>query len=232
MKQQWHNINDKFDQLTPREVWLIILTGVVVCIVLPFMLFITNYDEQIKKNQRNNKVLVNNINDLNIQVNTLSSAVGENANIKLKADIQQYEKRIANINDDLLELSEYLINPKEMRSALLSVLTLQKGVSLTSFEVLPIVNVFSVDETSDKSNVEDNAVPEANIEKPLGLYQHTIRMTLHGEYFKLRDYLLKLEGTSWLFYWQQFNYRLIEHPESELRIEIYTLSSEKEFVGV
>ena len=116
-----------------------------------------------------------------------------------------------------------------MRSALLSVLTLQKGVSLTSFEVLPVVDIFSNNQFTENIEKEAN---NNNSDNFLGLYQHTIRMTLNGEYFQLRDYLKHLENSTWLFYWQQFNYRLIEYPVSELRIEIYTLSTEEEFVGV
>ena len=233
MKKQWHKVNDKFNNVSPREMWLIILTGFVLCIMLPFMLLIDITEKKIDNAKQANSTLVNNINDLKININTLSAAVGKNANIKLKADIKQYEKRLTNVDKDLALLSDNLINPNAMRSALLSVLTLQKGVSLTSLEVLPVIDVFSEDQTTETQLTNNNVSNTSNnTDSFLGLYQHTIRVTLNGEYFQLRDYLKRLEDTSWLFYWQQFNYRLIEYPLSELRLEIYTLSTEKEFVGV
>lgn len=234
MKKQWHKVNEKFTKLSPREMWLIILTGFVLCIMLPFMLLIDSSQKKSEQVKRKNLTLMNHINDLNIKINTLSSAVGKNVNIKLKADIKQYEKRLTNVDKDLALLSDNLINPNAMRSALLSVLTLDKHVSLTSFEVLPVIDIFSDHQTVDTPLTNNNSElnTDNNIDSFLGLYQHTIRVTLNGEYFQLRDYLKRLENSPWLFYWQQFNYRLVEHPLSELRIEIYTLSTEKEFVGV
>jgi len=37
---------------------------------------------------------------------------------------------------------------------------------------------------------------------------------------------------SWKFFWQEFNYQLKEYPVSELEIEMYSLSTKREFIGV
>ena len=64
------------------------------------------------------------------------------------------------------------------------------------------------------------------------LYRHAIKIKLSGSYFQLRDYLIQLESLSWKFFWQEFNYQLKEYPVSELEIEMYSLSTKREFIGV
>lgn len=232
MKAQWYKLNEKFSQVTPREMWLIILSGIVVCVMVPFMLFVDKNLIEIDKAQKSINKLSRETKDLNLIVKELSAAVDANANIKLKSEIIQYEQRLVKLDEDLFSLTSELINPIAMRSALLSLLKLQKGVSLSSFEVLPAINMIkSESAVTDKEddNLENN---DDKVFKLKALYQHPISITLNGEYFKLRDYLKQLEDLPWTFYWQQFNYKLIEYPISELRFEIYTISTEKEFVGV
>jgi len=48
----------------------------------------------------------------------------------------------------------------------------------------------------------------------------------------LQNYLSQLEKLSWKFFWQDFNFKLTEYPKSELEIEMYSLGTKKEFVGV
>jgi MSHA biogenesis protein MshJ len=55
---------------------------------------------------------------------------------------------------------------------------------------------------------------------------------LEGQYFDLRDYLSQIENLSWTFFWQRFDYQLGEYPVGQLSIEIYSLSTTSDFVGV
>ena len=130
-----------------------------------------------------------------------------------------------------------------MRHALVELLKLEKGVKLISFQVMPVeplllnknLNDGQQAEPINSNAVQDvNAVITAYAEQPvsLGLYRHTIKLKLKGRYFHLRNYLSQLENLSWTFFWQKFQYQLLEHPLSELEIEIYSLSSNKEFIGV
>ena len=105
---------------------------------------------------------------------------------------------------------------------------LEKGVKITSFEVLNAAPL-NIDSTKKKSK---EGKKQKAVDDTLLLYKHGIKLVLKGEYFQLRDYLQQLEQLQWQFFWQEFNYQLLEYPNGELHIEMYSLSTKKEFIGV
>lgn len=235
MKQQWAQINDKFSQLSAREMALIFLSGLVICIMLPFSFSIEKNLAAIKADEIKIAKTTKSNKDLERNINELSLALKSDPNKVLKGQISQLEKRLTAVDKQLLTLTEELINPIEMRQALIKLLKLQKGVSLLSFEVIPAHPlIFSVnDEAVEVSKqAEKNDVLVANKRIPSGLYKHAVQIKLSGKYFQLRDYLQQLEDLPWKFFWHKFNYELKEYPVSELKIEIYSLSTNQEFIGV
>lgn len=238
---QWLTYSDKFNNTTPREQYLIIASGLVAVIFVLYSLFldesiqnIGSYEEQIIKAQQD-------IESKKGSIQVLKQALSEDPNTALKRELSQYQAKLGDVDKKLLELTSDLIDPIQMRFALIKLLKLQKGVKLLSFEVLPASPV-----TEDKVVAENEA--EQNIEKSntstvktsdvqsqpaqLRLYRHGIKIKLQGQYFELKDYLTQLESLSWKFFWQEFDYQLKAYPVSELEIEIYSLSTSQEFIGV
>ena len=116
-----------------------------------------------------------------------------------------------------------------MRYALIDLLKTQPSVSLLSFEVMAAQPMTAANQSTDNNEEAEN---KRTGEHSLTLYKHGIKLKLKGSYFKLRDYLSQLEKMQWTFFWQEFDYQLIEYPNSELSIEMYSLSTQKEFIGV
>lgn len=238
MHKQWRNYVDKFSKITAREQYLILFTGVIVFSMIIFNFFLEG--NIVKLNEHKSKIkqgLSANASTART-IEMFQQALLQDPNIALQQQITQYEDKLALVDSDLLKLTSDLINPIQMRHALLELLKLQKGVKLISFEVMPVKALLSdVGETVPES-VETSESPITLISNeqaehlPLGLYQHTIKLKLQGRYFNLRDYLLQIEGLSWTFFWQKFQYNLLEYPQSELEIEIYSLSTTREFIGV
>lgn len=230
---QWQVYSEKFSNITNREQYLIIATGLVGIIFILYSLFldtpfqrVSQLNKEITQTQQNNR---NNINSIAV----LEQALSEDPNIALKRELTQYQAKLGEIDQQLLKLTSDLIDPIQMRYALIKLLKLQSGVKLLSFEVLPAQPVTKSkvdDETSgEKSTLVKSEQAESS---QLRLYRHGIKIKLQGKYFQLRKYLAQLEGLSWKFFWQEFNYQLKEYPVSELEVEIYSLSTAQEFIGV
>ena len=234
---KWQNYSHQFEALTPREQYLIIGSGLVAIIFVLYTLFIDaslvrieQLQQQIKQTEVSNK-------SQRESIQLLEQALTLDPNVALKNEIAHYEKKLAETDQALLALTSDLIDPIEMRYALSKLLKLQKGVKIISFEVLPAKAIHS--QQDQQTNAKVKVVKtDASHTKPsddvpdLHLYQHGIRIKLQGRYFQLRDYLTQLEGLSWTFFWQRFDYQLKTYPESELEIDIYSLSTSKEFIGV
>ncbi len=230
MSRQWQESSENFLKLTIREQYLILLTGLVVIFFIIFYLFIDN--KIVSNNNASKKIVqLSSSNQLlNISVLEMQAALQRDPNEDTKNKITQYETKLAKVDTKLLALTSDLISPIQMRYALLDLLKLEKGVSLLSFELLGAKPLLPKPESS--SNTSAVSINSNDKLSSLNLYRHGIKITLTGSYFDLRDYLTQLEKLPWKFFWQDFNFNLKEYPNSELEIEMYSLGTKKEFVGV
>lgn len=238
MNKQWQAYQDKYLQLTIREQYLILATGLVAIFFILLHLFVDPIMVANQKAQTKIQRLTTSNNALKVSVADLELALQTDPNAQTRKKIAQFEAKLAKVDAKLLALTSDLINPIQMRHALLDLLKLEKGVSLLSFELLgaqPLLALQSKsqDETAGQvtgSKQVHSSTQEASTEQ--NLYRHGIKLKLSGGYFQLQAYLKRLEQLSWRFFWQDFNFTLTEYPKSELEIIIYSLSTKKEFVGV
>lgn len=242
MIKQWQAYSDKFLVLTMREQYLILLTGLVAVIFISFYLFIgpqmnqnTQSSQAITRLKVSNKSVIASVKDM-------QAALQQDPNDDIRNKIAQYEAKLAKIDESLLTLTSELISPVQMRYALLDLLKLEQGVSLLSFELLGAQPLLSNDllkdeqdhATAEKSTLLNASQTNLADQTAVGvnLYRHGFKIKLSGSYFELRNYLSRLEKLSWKFFWQDFNFKLIQYPNSELEIQMYSLGTKKEFVGV
>lgn len=239
--EQWRLYSEKFLTITPREQYLIVLTGFIVIIMSLFHLFLDGNLSDISKAKKDIISISNANKNSTNSIELYKEALMVDPNINIRKKIAQHEKKLASIDENLLALTSELINPIQMRYALLELLKFQQGVSLVSFEVSaaqPLLMQQSADESDEgqAKPVENNkakiAVNVKGDEAPIGLYKHAIKIKLKGKYFQLKNYLTSLENMSFTFFWKQFEYKLTEYPVSELEVTLYSLSTKRDFIGV
>lgn len=237
---KWQEYSDKFNNISSREQYLIILTGLVAVIFITFSLFIDKSLIETSELEEKTTRLMSENKTSRSSIAMFEDALQKDPNEALNKQVLAYENKLKAVDDKLLLLTSELINPIQMRFALLELLQVQKGVSLQSFQLLGAQALMENNDdvpTENKEQNENNA-PSLNTNNKtdsasdVTLYQHGIRLTLTGKYFQLRDYLTQLEAMSWKFFWKDFTYTLKEYPLGELQIEMYSLSTNKEFIGV
>ncbi len=230
MKQRWQSYSDKFLQLTSREQYLVLFTGLVAIFLIGSYLFIEEKSAKINTYEQQSRAMKTGNQSLDLTINEFQAALSEDPNKDIINQIRQREAKLAKIDSQLVHLTTELISPSEMREALLRLLALEPGVSLLSFELIGAQPLL------DLSSVPENANPSTSslTEKQMGLnlYKHAIKLKLTGTYFQLRNYLKQLEQLSWKFFWQDFEFQVKEYPQSEVEITIYSLGLNKEFIGV
>jgi MSHA biogenesis protein MshJ len=230
---QWLAYSEKFSNTTPREQYLIIASGLVAIIFILYSLFLEAPIQRVE--QLNKQIVQTEQSNKNTQgsIQALEQALSEDPNVALRKQLLQYQAKLGGIDQRLLALTSDLIDPTQMRYALIKLLKLQKGITLLSFNVLPISAVTKSKINPATDNIATASVGDIKAQaQQLRLYRHGIKLKLKGQYFQLKDYLSQVENLSWTFFWQEFDYQLIEYPISELEIEIYSLSTAKEFIGV
>ncbi|MBA6348466.1 MULTISPECIES: hypothetical protein [unclassified Colwellia] len=232
MNKQWQAYSEKYLTITPREQYMVLLTGLVAIIFIIHNFFIDDNALKIVKLDKQ-IIQVNNDNrTAKASILIFEEGLSKDPNESLNKQISQYKDKLNKVDVNLLKLTSDLIDPVQMRYALMQLLKTQKGVSLQSFQVIAAqpMNIAStataVTDDGTKTAIVNSDQPE------LILYRHAIKIKLSGSYFQLRDYLTQLEALSWKFFWQEFTYQLKEYPVSELEIEMYSLSTKREFIGV
>ena len=232
MNKQWQEYGEKYLAITPREQYMVLITGLIAIIFITHTFFIDDNSSKIDKFEKQIIQMSKANRSANSSIKLLEDGLSKDPNSELNKQISQYKERLKKVDVNLLQLTSDLINPIQMRHALLQLLKTQKGISLQSFQVIPAQAItLASSKTIVKTNGNTTAETAANQEK-LVLYRHAIKIKLSGSYFQLRDYLTQLESLSWKFFWKEFNYQLKEYPVSELEIEMYSLSTKREFIGV
>ncbi len=230
MKKNWQNYSDKFSQLTTREKYLVLLSGLVAIVLIGSYLFIDEKSSKIATFDKQSRVMKTGNQSLDYTINEFQSALTEDPNEETVKEIAKLQGKLAGIDKKLVHLTTELISPSEMRQALLRLLRLEPGVSLLSFELIGAKPLLDLRSTQANSDLNNN-LPSAE-QLGLNLYKHGIKIKLTGKYFELRNYLKQLEQLSWKFFWQDFEFAVKEYPQGEVEIIIYSLGLNKEFIGV
>ncbi|KGJ92375.1 hypothetical protein [Colwellia psychrerythraea] len=230
MKQQWQEYSDKFLQLTIREQYLLLFTGLVAIFFIISYVFIDDKMAKITTYDKQSRAMTSGNQALGFSIAEYERALKKDPDQDVVKQIAHLEVKLAKIDEQLVSLTTDLISPSEMREALLKLLKLEPGVSLLSFELIgakPLLDLSKNQKNSTAGNTRTTSELHG-----LNLYKHGIKITLSGKYFQLRNYLSQLEQLSWKFFWQDFQFEVKEYPNSEVEITIYSLGLNKEFIGV
>ena len=79
-----------------------------------------------------------------------------------------------------------------------------------------------------------NAGPDPGQSAPsiAGPYLHPVELVIEGRYLDIVAYLHALEGLPWHFYWRVLELETKQYPLNRVRIELSTVSLDKEWIGV
>lgn len=213
--KQWQALSDKFEQVSPREKWLIslcgavaLLLGVSTLVVEPTYLENKRLTQQINATQLNNQRLEA---DILLMTAKLNKDPDQEINQKYKSLVTESQM----LSQQLADIVENLISPSEMAKLLESVLAGSNKLRLVSLESKKAEPIVSSSDDSQYS----------------GYYIHPVRLELVGSYFDIVNYLEDLEALPVKYYWRNFHYQVEKYPNARLVLEVYTLGSREEFIG-
>jgi len=116
-------------------------------------------------------------------------------------------------------LAESFMPPRQMAELLQSLLKNAGSLQLVSLETAPAQPLFW---GGGKENDVAKAMPE--------VYRHDLTIEFEGGYFDTLSYLRELERQP--VFWDSIDYRVKSHPKASVRLKVYTLSFEPDWLGV
>ena len=211
------------DSLTLRERGLVFA---VVIVSLAFLWYVFVYESfELRKGQLEQE-LTQADDDISSMTRTIeqirsNGLFDPNKSIREQFNRAQSElmKRKAQIDSETAEL----INPQQMAKALEELLLQNGNMHLIKLETVAPVNLFE--------SAKNSKNPRISTDVP-AVYRHGLKIEFEGGYLETLRYLKALEALKWRFYWDSVNYQVKDYPLGRVKISVYTLSFEEEWLGV
>jgi MSHA biogenesis protein MshJ len=150
------------------------------------------------------------------------------------------------LNGKLASESAGLIPPERMVQVIQDVLNRQRGVKLVrlhnkavtslvqSIEVEPASTAGSTtsEDGTEEMPPEPAIAGEPGQQEMTGPFVHPVEIVVEGTYLDVLAYLQTLEKLDWRFYWKVLELETQQYPINRVRIELSTLSMDKDWIGV
>lgn len=228
------NIAKKINSLSVRERGMVFIGLIAVIFTLWDSLFISPLEARQKKvvaeiNKKNAERLV-----LVTKVQESLKQSKEDPDADNIAKLKALRSRLIDVQAELESSTDNLVSPNDMPKILETVLHKTGGLNLKNLRSLGVTPLVAKDEKEPDSEVaeveEDTTKLSAdNIDNA---YKHGLRIEFNGDYLTTLDYLKELESLEWGFFWDGFELDVGEYPDANASIEIFTLSLNKDWIGV
>ncbi|ELR66313.1 MSHA biogenesis protein MshJ [Photobacterium marinum] len=207
----WQKLSDRFDLLTRREQWLILVSGWIALLFVGFVVFVEPQSKAFAAMKRQMLSVANEITASSNQLIVAERKLRADPDLQIEQKITRLEQENAELDEQLQGRVGSLVNPLQMSGLMEQVLQRSERLKLVSLETLPPVQLISGDDE--------------------GFYIHPVRLKLRGRYFDVVSSLEQLEALPVKYYWQSLNYQVDQYPWADIQLDVYTLGESKDFIG-
>lgn len=225
---------EKIDNLTIRE-RAVIMVGVLVVIyslwnsVLMQPLYIQQKKIKAEMQQKHANQIA-----MNVEIQKIFEDRKKDPNLALEEELRKIKEELNAVNNEIQNSTVHLVSPKNMAKILETVLYKTRGLKLISAKGLGATALIKSDENKSAANKnmnEDNTIDNSG-EDMGNAYTHGLRVEFDGDYMSTLNYLRELESLEQKFFWDSFEYNVIEYPRARISIQVFTLSLDKNWIDV
>ncbi|RWU11195.1 hypothetical protein EGC76_06550 [Pseudidiomarina gelatinasegens] len=213
MKEQWLLWKNKFEQVDVkrRRIWFVVALFLIVYLGFWFGVRPALEVIQTERTQQQRQQVL--IEQIEREVASVETRLAGDPQAAQRSRLEQLQQRLVQVNQQLNQEANY-VSAADNRALLKALLNQARGVKVVSAQALPAEQVYQDTETAEAA-----------------IYRHRLQLVVKGNYFALANYLQQLEQLDWSFYWQRLDYKVLQAPEAEATIEIYTISLERDYVA-
>ncbi|WP_028470093.1 type II secretion system protein M [Neptunomonas japonica] len=214
----------KFNALNKRERMLVSITSAVIVVMLffvaaiePLMKKSSRLDSQVEQKERR-------MNAYSVEATAFTQALAVDPSVSVKEEVASLEKSDKHVTALLQQRSVHLMDPVQMSQVLETVLQDNQGITLKRLASLPLKPL-------ELSEEADSSVDDVEVAPAAAVYSHGFEVVLQGRYSDIYDYLRRLEGLSSSFFWDSLEYEVSTYPNSEVTLQVHTLSAVEGWLG-
>jgi len=237
--QQLQTATNKWLALSKRERWMIFGAGLFAVVGLMDTFLLEPQRAQLISTQDEIVKIQNDTVALTEQMTMMAAqSAPPPATNALQHEIDETTQKIVSQSADLVKVSSYMVPPQEMVPLLKKLLQKHADVQMAEMQSLPVVDFIDKQrkqlQAQNKSDSPNASAPEVSEEAWKNVphvYQHAVKLRLKGKYFALMAYAQSLKAIGHTLAWENAELKA-DYPESELTVQVYTLSGENAWLGI
>ncbi len=215
---RWQHLSEQYLQLALRERRLIYVASLTLIVWLGALYLLEPLWQSVSSTKQQQKQALQQVAQLQQQVDTLLQVLNTDPNQDISAQINQSQQQRDQLSQQIKQLTGRYVSPEQMLALLRDVLKNNPGVRLQGLRSL------AAEPVRLSGSGEDPTTPL--------LYLHKTEFTFSGQYAQLQQLLEKLEQLPWQLHWHQLEYKVTEHPQAEMRLELETISEQAEYLRI
>jgi MSHA biogenesis protein MshJ len=225
----------KFDNLSLRERALV-AGAVLVALIMIWTMSV--FDPMTKKQRYLSSELITAQEAITTAVQGMTDLETSDPTSIALAKEKQLAAQLKEVNEQLASRSGGLIEPERMVQVIHDVLAKQRGVTLISLQNKEVTALIKPTPVVTDGTTEQAPAAEGTSSEPTptplesGPYVHPVELVVEGQYLDVLDYLRALEALPWRFNWKVLELKTTTYPLNRVRIELSTLSMDKDWIGV
>ncbi len=223
-QQKWQQWSERVEAYSLRERALLCLCVIAVVIGLWQWLFEMPEERRREQIEQQRTAIAN---DRQAQEAQLAALQSTDSDERPARELKQLQQTLAQLDESLASLSQGLVSADQLPQILQEVLISTTELRLRRLRTLPVEElplIRSSDDADADGADQDRAAT--------GVYRHSVELEVSGDYFEVLQFLRRLEGLPWRFYWDRLDYEVADYPIGDIRLRVYTLSAEEGLLGV
>ncbi|MEX2524898.1 MAG: hypothetical protein WD750_08070 [Gammaproteobacteria bacterium] len=173
---------------------------------------------------------------LNAELQILIAGRQEDPNRENREKLASLRTEMDEVKAEVMKSTKHLISPNKMAVVLENVLNKTRGLELVEVKGLGSSTLVA----ADKKTVKDAGGNEssANADKETegngelaNAYKHGLRVVFNGSFMATLDYIRELEALDNEFIWDNLKFEIIEYPDGQVSITVFTLSLDRNWIG-
>jgi MSHA biogenesis protein MshJ len=232
MKRLWQQYSAKMEAATLRERVLIFAAAAAVLIGL---LNFTLIEPELAKQRRLSREVAQRqgeIKSMQEQLQKLALARQADPDQANRRQLEALRGQIAELDAKLNEEQRKFAPPERIGALLEELLARNRRLQLVDMRTLPVAALDSsgvpqkpAAAAAEKPAADKGATGRPAVPGPGGpIYRHGVEITVTGNYLDLLAYLRDLEKLPNQMYWGKLDLSVPAHPQTILKLSVYTLS--------
>lgn len=224
-----------FNSKTLRERLLILICVLVAITLIWFYVFAAPVNAKRAQLEQRFTAAKATLAQLSAEEQVYVQALSNDPNVEKQHQLMNLNEKLDSLDRELQSLSVGLLPVNLLPRVLHDVLERSASLTLLNFKneqakALFFQNVEAIEIQPDLEDIDTHA-DGALSPQSVDVFKHAVVVQLEGSYFQVRDFLDNMEALPWKFYWESLDYRVLQYPRARVTIELYTLTTEKGFLG-